>query len=56
MKSTRASDRDGVTHIAGTVAILHGANIVRVHDVRGAVRAAAIADQVERRCLLTCRR
>jgi dihydropteroate synthase len=39
-----ANERDDLTHAADTVAILAGAHIVRVHDVRGAVRAAAVAD------------
>ena len=41
-----ASERDDLTHAADTVAIMAGAHLVRVHDVRGAVRAAAIADGV----------
>ena len=41
-----ANERDGATHAADTVAILAGAHLVRVHDVRGAVRAAAVADAV----------
>jgi len=38
--------RLNVTLAANTVAILNGAHIVRVHDVRPAVEAAAIADQI----------
>ena len=38
-------------HLSGTLAtvvaaVLHGAHIVRVHDVRPAVEAVAIADAV----------
>ena len=39
-------ERDDLTHAADTIAIMAGANLVRVHDVRGAVRAAAVADTV----------
>ena len=41
-----ADERDDLTHAAGTIAIVAGAHLLRVHDVRGAVRAAAIADAV----------
>ena len=40
---------DGRTHAtiaAHTIAILGGASIVRVHDVRPAVEAAAVADAI----------
>jgi dihydropteroate synthase len=36
-------DRDGATHAACAVAIFGGADAVRVHDVAGARRAAAVA-------------
>ena len=42
--SVEAADRDEETHVADTAAILQGAHVVRVHDVAGAVRAAAAAD------------
>lgn len=41
-----AYERDAQTHAANTVAILHGAHIVRVHDAAGARRAADVADAV----------
>ena len=41
-----ATERDDLTHIANTIAILGGAHAVRVHDVRGARRAVTIADLV----------
>ena len=44
--SEAARERDDLTHAANTIAILAGAHIVRVHDVRGAVRAASVADAV----------
>ena len=44
--SEPAHQRDDLTHTADTIAILAGAHLVRVHDVRGAVRAARVADAV----------
>jgi dihydropteroate synthase len=41
-----AADRETASLAAMTAAILHGASIVRVHDVRAAVEAALIADAV----------
>ncbi len=41
-----AAERDDITHAANTLAIAAGTHILRVHDVRGAVRAAAVADVV----------
>ena len=38
--------RDALTHAADTAALLAGAHLVRVHNVRGAVRAARVADAV----------
>ncbi len=38
--------RDAATHAAGVVAILQGAHVLRVHDVRGAREMAAVADAV----------
>lgn len=38
--------RDALTHAANIAAVLAGAHMVRVHDVRGAVLAAAAADAV----------
>ncbi len=42
--STRT--RDERTHAANITAILAGARLLRVHDVRGAVRSASVADSV----------
>ncbi len=41
-------ERDAGTHAANTVGILGGADIIRVHDVFGAVGAARVADQLKR--------
>lgn len=41
-----AADRGHATLVATTAAILNGADIVRVHDVKPAAEAAAIADAV----------
>jgi dihydropteroate synthase len=41
-----ASDRGSATLAATTAAILNGADIVRVHDVKPAAEAAAIADAI----------
>ncbi len=41
-----ARDRDDLTHVAGALAIAAGTHILRVHDVRGAIRAASLADAV----------
>jgi dihydropteroate synthase len=41
-----AADRETASIAAMVAAILHGASIVRVHEVRAAVEAAAIADAV----------
>ena len=41
-----AQERDDLTHTADTIAILAGTHLVRVHDVRGALRSATIADAV----------
>lgn len=41
-----AAERDDLTHTADTLAIAAGAHMVRVHEVRGAVRSAAVADAV----------
>lgn len=38
--------RDVLTHSANIAAILAGANVLRVHDVPGAVRSAAVADAI----------
>ena len=38
--------RDALTHAANTAAVLAGAHLLRVHDVPGAVLAAAAADAV----------
>ena len=43
-----AAERDDLTHAADTIAIVSGAHVVRVHDVRGAVRCATVADSVLR--------
>ncbi len=40
--------RDALTHAANTAAVLAGAHLIRVHDVCGAVLAAAAADAVLR--------
>ena len=40
--------RDTLTHAANTAAVLAGAHLIRVHDVAGAVLAAATADAVLR--------
>ena len=45
-KDVPAADRGHATLAAMTAAILNGADIVRVHDVKAAVEAAAIADAV----------
>ncbi|MFN2974534.1 dihydropteroate synthase [Terriglobus aquaticus] len=42
--SVHASKRDAHTHAANTIAILNGAQLVRVHDVAGARIAADVAD------------
>ncbi len=39
-------DRDRATHTANTAALLQGAHLVRVHDVRNARRAADLVDGV----------
>lgn len=44
--SDALSKRDSATHAAHTVAIMGGANVVRVHDVAGAVAAARITDKI----------
>ncbi len=44
--SAPATDRETASIAAMVAAILHGASIVRVHNVRAAVEAAAIADAV----------
>lgn len=41
-----AAERDAATHIADAAAILHGAHILRVHDIAGARQAADIADNL----------
>ena len=41
-----ADRRDPETHAASIAAAFAGAHILRVHDVRGAARAAAVADQI----------
>ncbi len=41
-----AEQRDPGTHAAHTVGLLGGANILRVHDVPGAVQAARVADAI----------
>ncbi|MGI4758423.1 MAG: dihydropteroate synthase [Janthinobacterium lividum] len=38
--------RDALTHAADLAAILGGAHLLRVHDVRGAVQSASVADAV----------
>ena len=38
--------RDELTHASDTAAVLAGAHLVRVHDVRGAVNAAGVADTI----------
>ena len=45
-ESLTAQDRLNATTAANTAAILGGAHILRVHDVRAAVEAAAIADRI----------
>jgi len=47
-KSAPVEARESVSIAALTAAILNGASIVRVHEVRGAVEAARIADAVVR--------
>lgn len=47
---TDASQRDAGTIAADTAAIMGGADIIRVHDVRGGVQAARVADAVFRAC------
>ncbi|HEU5340982.1 dihydropteroate synthase [Edaphobacter sp.] len=44
--SLSSGDRLSVTLAANTIAILNGAHILRVHDVRPAVEAAAVADRL----------
>lgn len=44
--SEPAQQRDDLTHTAGMIAVMAGAHLVRVHDVRGALRSVAIADAV----------
>jgi len=44
--SVSSGDRLSVTLAANTAAILNGAHILRVHDVRPAVEAAAVADRL----------
>lgn len=39
-------ERDACTHAANVAAVLSGAHLLRVHDVRGAVQSAAIADAI----------
>jgi dihydropteroate synthase len=41
-------DRELATAAADTAAILHGANLVRVHDVRAQLPAVQVADAVVR--------
>jgi dihydropteroate synthase len=48
-----ASERGNATIAAVTASILAGADIVRVHDVRPAVEAAAIADALLAACALS---
>ena len=45
-KDASAADRGNATLAAVTTAILNGAHIVRVHEVRPAVEAAAVADAI----------
>jgi dihydropteroate synthase len=45
-RTAAVAERETAGIAAMTAAILHGASIVRVHDVRAAVEAAAIADSV----------
>ena len=45
-RTATGADRETASIAAMTAAILQGASIVRVHDVRAAVEAAAIADAV----------
>ena len=45
-KEVAATDRGTATVAATTAAILNGADIVRVHDVKSAAEAAAIADAI----------
>ena len=48
LNNHNASDRLTGTIAACTAAIIRGANILRVHDVKEAVEAAAIADRILR--------
>lgn len=41
-----ANERDAQTHAANTIALLHGAHMLRVHDVAGARLAADVGDAV----------
>ncbi|AMY07438.1 Dihydropteroate synthase [Luteitalea pratensis] len=41
-----ARERDPASAAAATVAVLSGAHIVRVHDVRGSVQAVRVADMI----------
>lgn len=45
-ESLLARDRLNATTAANTAAILGGAHVLRVHDVRAAVEAAAVADRI----------
>jgi len=45
-KALTPQDRLNATTAANTAAILAGAHILRVHDVRPAVEAAAVADHI----------
>ena len=44
--SEAARERDDLTHTANAIAMMAGAHIVRVHDVRGALRSASVADAI----------
>ena len=39
-----AGNREDLTHFSDTAAILQGAHLIRVHEVNGAIRSAAVAD------------
>ncbi len=43
---TPAAERDPQTHAADVAALLSGVHLLRVHDVAGAVRTAAVADAI----------
>ena len=48
LTGTEPMDRAAGTIASHTISIMNGADIIRVHDVKGAKRAAQVADAVRR--------